>query len=89
MGKARTGRARGLEAKFVSETAPKVGKRTFLGVLHVDGYFDWLLTADVRSIRELWESKGKPKVPDGAEELIADAIRRSREYDNKDNESVK
>jgi len=70
-------------AKFVSESAPGVGKETLALVLHKNGNRLLFLSKHLSPIRNLWESEGRPRLPPLAEsvsqKLIADQEEKERQ----------
>jgi hypothetical protein len=54
-------------AKFMSERAPGVGKKTHVFLQHGDGSQHWVAPESIAAIRALWEKSGCPKTPDTRE----------------------
>jgi hypothetical protein len=63
------------EAKFMAETSPGVGKKTFVSFLR-KGHAECYLTGnEVAQIKDAWDSNGKPRIPSGIEDEIARMIK--------------
>lgn len=58
-----------LEAKFLSEAAPGVGKSTFVNTLDQQGKIQCIFSTETEKMRKLWESNKRP-VPARAKETI-------------------
>jgi len=58
------------EAKFIGEAAPSVGQSTLVTVLDKDHKWTGIRPKNAWAIKNLWEKKGKPKVPSQAGQLI-------------------
>lgn len=59
------------EAKFVAESAPGVGKKTFVVVVKPDGKHEAIFPEGVEEIRRVYEAEGKPPVSSAARAAIA------------------
>lgn len=67
------------EAKFMCKGAPGVGDHTFVTLLrhnHTEKYF---FPQELEAIREAWESKGKPRIPDGITQQISEMIQEPKQ----------
>jgi hypothetical protein len=66
-------------AKFISERADGVGQNTVIRIHERTGGTDWngyfLQPEQIRILRDIWESRGAPRMPDGAEEQIGEILR--------------
>jgi hypothetical protein len=61
------------EAKFMAESSGGVWQWTLAMVKRTDG--SGLGSFDLKTIRELWDTKGKPHVPEDAEEVVAESLK--------------
>jgi hypothetical protein len=52
------------EAKFLSESALGVGKRTIINIVDSDGKHEGLFPELVDKVRNIWSQKGRPPIPD-------------------------
>jgi hypothetical protein len=62
------------EAKFLSESALGVGKRTVVLTIAPDGSYEGLWPNLVEPIKEIWEQQGRPPVPQNACVIIKDTV---------------
>jgi 20S proteasome alpha/beta subunit len=58
------------EAKFIAESASDVGEETLAFVVHKDGGGQPLFDEQIKEIRALWESEGKPRKPREMEQKV-------------------
>ncbi len=64
-------------AKFAAESAPSVGRDTVVVVVSPDRQVFHMLFNDViDKLRVLWKEKGQPPVPEGADSLIDEQLRK-------------
>jgi hypothetical protein len=63
-----------LEAKFVAENAPGVGKTTVLQLLDDSGVGPIFTDAFISPIKSIWERKGRPKLPKNAVKAVGEMI---------------
>jgi 20S proteasome alpha/beta subunit len=63
------------EAKFLAESALGVGKRTVVMVLRHDGTHRWLDPDQVEHLRIIWNTEGRPPIPDTAVEFIRGGLK--------------
>jgi hypothetical protein len=59
-----------LDAKFSSETARDVGKKTYVIVLHPSGHFEIMPQHEVEKVRDVWETVLKQREPQAALDII-------------------
>jgi hypothetical protein len=66
------------EAKFMSESAPGVGRHTVVRVANSSERMDPYEASEelIASIRDAWERAGKPRVPAGFVEHLRKAIKK-------------
>jgi 20S proteasome alpha/beta subunit len=65
------------EAKFLAETALGVGKETQLFVLEKSGKFRLYFSHELRGVRSVWQSLGRPVIPAQAIDAIRTMIAKS------------
>jgi 20S proteasome alpha/beta subunit len=53
-----------LEAKFMAESSPSVGRGTTVIALNVDGGGTIYSEGDIETVREIWMNDGRPRMPD-------------------------
>lgn len=72
------------EAKLMAESALGVGKDTTLLVHRADSWGDVILhERDLVPLRKLWNAKGKPRLPESAEEKTDEIIKKMQEREKK------
>lgn len=65
---------RACEAKFIAESASDVGEETLAFVWQLGGRTHVLFDEQIKEIRKLWESKGKPRKPRGTEQKVTELL---------------
>jgi 20S proteasome alpha/beta subunit len=63
-----------MEAKFVAETAPGVGKTTVVQLLNDSGIGPIFTNRAISPIKIIWEKKGRPKLPKNALEAVKEMV---------------
>lgn len=65
---------RACEAKFIAESATDVGEETVIVVMGKNGKGPILFDEQIKQIRDLWESQGKPRKPIGMEQKVNELL---------------
>jgi hypothetical protein len=61
------------EAKFMAESAGRIGKETLITIAHPDRTTDVSFDDDV--IKNLWREKGAPRIPPEAAKIVSEMLK--------------
>lgn len=69
------------EAKFMAESSTGVGKKTFVSFARHGHLELYLSEEDIGTIRQAWETSGKPRMPQGILSAIEEMVRMSQKLE--------